>query len=335
MASITKRTRADGSTVFKAEIVVKKDGVVVHRESKTFDKQKLARDWGMRREVELQESSVYAKKSYLPLRDLIDRYIKEFKPEGRTKNADLLALTKRDISAIDVHKLSSKDLIRHIRQRNMECLPQTAGNDLIWLNIVIKTMAGVIDLDVDTSIFESARRVLRSEGLIAHSMQRERLPTKQELWALSRYFYDKPFMLHMIWFAVYSARRLSEITRLEWDDIRHDDRTGIIRDLKDPRKRNICKRFKIPMSAYKIIMRQPRQSRFVFPYNPKTIGKYHTDACKFLGIKGLHFHDYRHLATTRLFEAGLSIVQVQQITLHANWTTLQRYVNLNPGDVDI
>jgi len=335
MASITKRTRADGSTVFKAEIVVKKDGIVLHRESKTFDRQKLARDWSMRREVELQESSVYAKKDYLPLRDLIERYIKEFNPDGRTKNADLKALMKRDIGAIDVHKLSSKDLIRHIRQRNRDCLPQTAGNDLIWINIVIKTMSGIMDLDIDPGIIDSARRVLRAEGLIAHSEQRERLPKKEELWALSRCFYDKPFMLHIIWFAIYSARRLSEITRLEWDDIRHEDRTCVIRGLKDPRKKNVVKRFKIPLSAYKIIMKQPRVSRFIFPYNSKTIGKYHTDACKFLGINGLHFHDYRHLATTRLFEAGLSIVQVQQITLHANWATLQRYVNLNPGDVDI
>jgi integrase len=242
---------------------------------------------------------------------------------------------KRDIATIDVHKLTSKDLIRHIRIRNTECLPQTAGNDLVWLGTVLKTMSGVIDLDLDGSVFDAARRVLRSEGLIAHSTQRERLPTKAELWALSRYFYDKPFMLHSLWFAIYSARRLSEITRLEWDDLRHEDRTCLIRDLKDPRKKGVIKRFKLPASAYKIIMRQAKTSRFIFPYNAKTLGKYHTDACKILGIDGLHFHDYRHLATTRLFAAGLSIVQVQQITLHANWATLQRYVNLNPGDVDI
>jgi integrase len=335
MATITKRTKADGTFVYRAEIVIKKDSTVIHRESKTFLKQKLAKDWAMRREIELQESSVYGKKDYLPIRDVITRYIKEFKPDGRTKNADLNALLKRDIATIDVHKLTAKDLIRHVRLRNQECLPQTAGNDLIWLGAVIRTMSGIVDMDVDMMIFDAARRVLRAEGLIAKSTQRERLPTKAELWSLSRYFYDKPFMLHIIWFAIYSARRLSEITRLEWDDLRHEDRTCIIRDLKDPRKKGVMKRFKLPVSAYKIILKQPKVSRFIFPHNPKTISKYHTDACKFLDIAGLHYHDYRHLATTRLFEVGLSIVQVQQITLHANWATLQRYVNLNPGDVNI
>jgi hypothetical protein len=63
-----------------------------------------------------------------------------------------------------------------------------------------------------------------------------------------------------------------------------------------------------------------------------------------LGIVDLHFHDLRHEATSRLFEQEivdengrrkLSIPEVQQVTLHESWKTLQRYVNLNPGDVDI
>jgi integrase len=54
-----------------------------------------------------------------------------------------------------------------------------------------------------------------------------------------------------------------------------------------------------------------------------------------LAIKDLHFHDLRHEATSRLFERKFSIVEVQQVTLHESWKTLQRYVNLNPGDVDI
>ncbi len=85
MATITKRIKADGSIVYKAGIVIKKDGVIIHRESKTFDKTKLAKDWSMRREVELQNTDVYAKKAYLPIGTLIDEYIESFNPEGRTK----------------------------------------------------------------------------------------------------------------------------------------------------------------------------------------------------------------------------------------------------------
>lgn len=53
MAHIRKITKADGTVKFKAEIVVKKSGIVVYRESKTFDRQRIAKDWGARREIEL------------------------------------------------------------------------------------------------------------------------------------------------------------------------------------------------------------------------------------------------------------------------------------------
>lgn len=226
MAHIRKITKADGSTTFKAEIVIKKHGVVVHREAKTLDRQKLAKDWAMRREVELQETAVYAKKDYLPVGDVIRLYMKEFDPTGRTKAGDLKRILAHDIAKIDVHRLTAKDLIAHIRHRCKTVKPQSAGKDLIWLAVVMKTMQGVIDIDCDMSIFDAARGVLRSERMIANSDKRDRRPTREELWQLSRYFHSMNMlggrMLDIVWFAIYSARRQGEITRLEWDDIDHD-----------------------------------------------------------------------------------------------------------------
>jgi integrase len=334
MAYIRKKIKANGDISFECAITIKKEGVILHRESKTFSKQKLARDWGIRRELELQETEIYKKRPFLPVGDVIDKYIKEFDPKGRTKSFDLNKLLKRDIAKLDVHRLTAKDLIAHVRQRNEECLPVTAGNDLIWLNTVLSTMKGVIDLDTDLTIFQSARDVLRREGLIAKSTQRDRRPTPDEIWKLSRHF-SNHYMLHIIWFAIYSARRQSEITRLRWDDLVEEDKTCIVRDLKNPRIKNLNKRFKLPRSAFKTIMKQPRHGDFIFPHNSKTVGKYFTDACKLLDIQDLHFHDLRHHATSILFEKGLSIVQVQQVTLHSTWSTLQRYCNLNPADIDI
>lgn len=334
MASIIKRTKANGETVFDCVIKMRHNGIL-HRESKTFLKEKLAKDYAMRRELELQENSVYKTREFLSVGDVIQKYIDEFKPDGRSKVFDLTKLLKRDIAKFNVHKLSAKDLIAHIRQRNTECQPQTAANDLIWLNTVINTMKGVIDLDTDLSIFQSAREVLRREGLIAGSNQRERRPTPLELWQLSRYFSHNKTMLHIIWFAVYSARRQSEITKLRWEDLNHDDRTIWVRDLKDPRKKGVKKKCKLPRSAYKIIMKQPQHGALIFPFNSKTIGANFTRACKLLEIDDLHFHDLRHHSTSCLFEKGLSIQQVQLVTLHSSWQTLQRYCNMNAADLDI
>nr|WP_169740968.1 MULTISPECIES: tyrosine-type recombinase/integrase [Methylomicrobium] len=120
---------------------------------------------------------------------------------------------------------------------------------------------------------------------------------------------------------VYSARRESEITRLEWADVNRAHRTIWVRNLKDPKKRDLVKKAKLPLSAYKIIMRQPQTSKkYIFPYNSNTIGEYFSRACRFLQIEDLRFHDLRHEATSQLLEHGLTVQQVQQITLHSGWS---------------
>ncbi len=52
-----------------------------------------------------------------------------------------------------------------------------------------------------------------------------------------------------------------------------------------------------------------------------------------LGIENLRFHDLRHEATSRLFEAGYQIHEVAQFTLHDSWNELKRYANLKPENV--
>lgn len=333
MATIQARKRADGSTSYRAEIVIKKDGVIQHRESKTFDKARIAKDWAARREIELQESQVYKKAKPLLIKDLIELYIEQYPPPGRSKLADLKRIAKLQVTETDVYKLNAKHLIDHIRLRNTQCKPQTAGNDLIWLNTVLSTMRASIEPKYSLECFEEARIVLRREGLIAKSEHRDRRPTREELWKLSRIM-PKHYR-HIMWFAVYSCRRLSEITSIRWDDIRDHDATVIIRDLKHPTKSGVKRRTKLPRGAYKIVMRQPRTSARVFPYNPKSISASFTRTCHALGIDNLHFHDLRHHGISLLFERGLDVVSVQQVSLHMNWATLKRYTNLNPGDLDI
>jgi integrase len=91
----------------------------------------------------------------------------------------------------------------------------------------------------------------------------------------------------------------------------------------------------LPKSAFKIIQKQPRIGALIFPLNGRTIGANFTRACKLLEIEDLHFHDLRHEATSRCFQAGLTIQQVQLVTLHSSWQTLQRYCNMDAKDCPI
>jgi integrase len=68
----------------------------------------------------------------------------------------------------------------------------------------------------------------------------------------------------------------------------------------------------------------------IFPYAPDSISTAFRRACRELEIEDLRFHDLRHEATSRLFEAGFTIEQVALVTGHKDWKNLRRYTNLRP-----
>jgi hypothetical protein len=53
VATITKRKRSNGDIAYMANIQLKKDGAIIHRECKTFDRLALAKVWVAKRELEL------------------------------------------------------------------------------------------------------------------------------------------------------------------------------------------------------------------------------------------------------------------------------------------
>jgi hypothetical protein len=77
MGTIVERTRKDGSKAFLAQIVIKKDGTIVHRESRSFDRKPAANAWLVKREAELKRPGGLEQKEDPTLSAVIDRYITE------------------------------------------------------------------------------------------------------------------------------------------------------------------------------------------------------------------------------------------------------------------
>ncbi|NBP01443.1 MAG: hypothetical protein EBU90_15145 [Proteobacteria bacterium] len=310
------------------------------RESKTFSTKQLAVDWGEKRIKEIERASIYGEVSTLTIKNIINDYQDRFGDGfGRSKTNDLERLSHYDLAKLEINKLTSKHLISHCIERNKEVKPQTVSQDLSILKTALVTMAAVSGFDFDGSIFDRAVIVLRQEKMIAKPDRRTRIPTWQEMLILTRFFKkqqkSRTPMSDIMWFAYFSTRRLSEITRLEWADNNDEKQTGMVRDAKHPReKKGNHKRFKYEKSAWKIAQRQPRESEFIFPYESESISTIFHLACKSAGVTGLRFHDLRHAAATRLFNKGYSIQQVQQFTLHTDWRTLARYTHMKPEDID-
>lgn len=239
--------------------------------------------------------------------------------------------------------MTTQDLIEHAKARAAGGTgPSTISNDLTWLAIAFKAVRAASGIPLDVSVIEDACIILREHKLIARPKRRDRRPTREELWKLSRYFWRKQHrdhrmkipMLDIMWFQIYSTRRDSETCRILWSDNNDEKQTGMVRDAKHPReKKGNHRRFKYHKRAWKIVERQPKTDEAIFPHNPKSVSTAFTRACKVLGIEDLRLHDLRHEGTSRLFEEGYSIEQVQLFTLYEDWATLKRYTHLRPEDL--
>lgn len=348
MATIRARRRKDGSTGYTATVRLKRHGRIVHQESQTFSRRTAAVDWGKRREVELEDPSALqqAKAGDTSLGEQIAWYVREFGGEGqweRSKDAVLKRLQNHPIAELDVTTLTRQHLIDFIRQRRIDGVqPATAGSDLTYIGVVLRAVASVKGLPVRPEVVQEARTACRELRLIGASRRRDRRPTAEELERLDDYLSRRDGraripMREIMWFAIHSARRESEICLLEWAD--YDGHTCIVRDAKHPRaKRGNHRRFAMTPEARAVVDRQPKPEKprpgdKIFPYDPKSVCAAWTRACKMLGIVDLRFHDLRHEATSRLFERGYQIHEVAQFTLHESWNELKRYTNLRPEAV--
>lgn len=346
MGTIVSRRRKDGSIGYTAQIRVQRDGKPVHTESQTFSRRQLATEWLRRRESELDQQRARGEPvgripTFGELLDWYGREIKQRSPWGRTKEADLKRLAGYDLAKKVATRLTTGDYIAHINARRDEGAgPATANNDLIWLRQVLRSARAALNLPIDLQILDDAAHELRSQRVIGKPKERSRRVTKDEEKQLLDHFAVRDMraeipMADIIRFALMTARRQEEITRIKWADLDREKGIAWLDDVKHPRKKVGNRRaFRLLSDALEVIERQPRtEAAEVFPYNPKSIGAAFTRAVRLLGLKDLHFHDLRHEATSRFFELGYDIPEVAHFTLHESWTTLKRYTHLRPEHV--
>lgn len=315
-------------------------------QAKSFPTKGAAQAWAERIERQQAERTAAGTTDddLMTVRACIEWYMhpdREHEPWGRTKETDLNRIKGYELADRIAADLTAADYIRHVEgRRRMGAGPATAGNDLIWLRQVLRSVrTGKGIKAIDLQELDDATTDLRRRKLIAKSNQRDRRLEVDEEKALIGHFTQRDVraeipMVDVVRFALATSRREEEITRLLWKDL--DEAKGIawLDDVKHPRQKIGNRRaFRMLPEGWAIVNRQPKTDRRVFPYNPKSIGAAFTRACKLLGIENLHFHDLRHEATSRLFERGYMIQEVQQFTLHESWATLKRYTHLKPQDV--
>ena len=340
MGTIIARKRADGTTGYSAQIVIKRKGVIVHRETQTFDRRQAAAIWLDAREMALSKPGAIeaAKLSRPTLGDAITRYVNESRKEiGRTKAQVLRTICDDPIAELQCDDVTSRDITDFVRRRNETSKPQTVGNYLSHLAAVFAIAKPAWGYPLDPDEMAAAQAVAKRQGTISKSKSRDRIPTLDELDALLLHFEARSKratrsapMVKIIVFALFSARRQEEITMIEWRDLDEDRSRILVRDMKHPgQKIGNDMWCDVPEPAMRVVLSMPRTSDRIFPYGTDAISAAFTRACQLLEIDDLRFHDLRHAAASRLGEMGLSIPLMAAVTGHRSWTSLKRYSHLS------
>ena len=303
----------------------------------TFTLKRDAQAWA--KQIEVQAENIVAS-GYQPVPEgytvgnLIDGYAQECNMGGRTKQATH-AMLKRELGSIPLKRINSIHLRDFIDTRvQAGAGGVTIAADLSFFGTILKWGKHSRRMDLPTDLARDARRDLSARKVSTRSAERDREPTIAELEMLYAFWTANKRqtipMATLCAFALATAMRQDEICSIQLEDVDAIKRTVIIRDRKDPRKKE-GNHQTVPLLPAAWALVEPifatRESGRVFPYQASSVSTAFTRTCSTLGIKDLRFHDLRHKATSDLFRMGLTIPQVAVLTGHKTWTQLKRYTH--------
>jgi integrase len=315
MATIRKRGQ-------KYQVQVRRNG---HRSiTRSFHTFRDADAWARQTEVQADRRELPPDPNRLraiTLGQLITRYKDTVSIRKKTRDRERImldALLRRPICSLCLSDLRTEDFAAYRDERLREVKPSSVARELAPVR----------------HMFEIARKEwgipLRQNPLAQLSImgadpRRERRLRDGELARLlaaakgSRNRYLVPIIL----FALVTGMRRGEILALKWRDI---DRTA--RSLLIPSSKNGYPRV-IPLlpEAIQVIAQLPRSGERVFPVAANALRLAWERLRRRAGLADLRFHDLRHEAISRFFEAGLSTAEVALISGHRDARMLFRYTH--------
>jgi len=305
---------------------------------RTFKTEKEARSFGRRAEADIKAGRTVSAGGLTVARAIETfRELRETgkRPIGPTSNEEYMLRHLADpegIGNVPIDRLTPARVAEWCRLRSDDGAgPYTISMELSKLATVLKYAAISLHAPIRDVVAE-ARPLLEYSGLIGPGKARERRPSPEELARVLDQL--GPQMGDVVLFAIATAMRRAEICRIRWADVDEGRRLVLVRDRKHPR-RTAGNHQWVPLidrtglDAWAILKRQPAGER-IFPLSPEFVSDSFTAACRAADVVDLHFHDLRHEATSRMFEAGMSIEQVAIVTGHADWRNLRRYTQLKP-----
>lgn len=309
--------------------------------TKTFRIKAEAQAWAKVTEAEMERGQWRdrTESEATTLAEALDRYAEEIAPRSKDGGFRVRSYIRqwkeRKIARLSLARVRSKDVADAIAE--MEAEGKSANTIRLHL-AVISHLYNVAATEWGMEALGNPVQMAKARKPKLPRGRDRRLVEDEEARLLEACRNAKnPWLLPIVRLAIETAMRAGEIVEgpdgvgLEWKHIDLVKRVALLPETKNGTARTV------PLSrvAVEVLEGLPRSlDGRVFPTTYNAICKMaFPRACKRAGIEGLHFHDLRHEATSRLFEKGFHPMEVSSITGHKTLQMLKRYTHLRAEDL--
>jgi integrase len=338
MASITETT----NSTWRVQIEFRGK-----REYRTFKKKSLATQYAIQREAELQKGQLenLNEAQRTTLGAVIERYEERILPRKKGKgHGPSLSILKKHFETTRLINLKAKEIADFRDTRLAELKPATVVKDLNTLRVLLDYAKRDMGIYLPANVARDVKN-----PYVRNERERVFYPGEEKLLLDSM---SHPMLKSVCRFAIETACRLGEILRLEWEQVDLKAHTAFISKTKQDNSRTI------PLSgeAVRILKDlapkpEDRHGQIFHAWAgsdsmtktlrravDKARASYEASCIKKKKridnrmLTNLNFHDFRHIATSRLAEKIPNVIELSLITGHSDLKMLRRYYHVSPSE---
>jgi integrase len=327
---------------------------------KTFRLKRDAQDWARRVEDEIVRGVyiVRAGAEKTTLKDALQRYLDEVSPTKKSGakrevscanalTAELGAYSMAAITPDVVAKYRDKRLATVSEKTRMPLSANTVRLELALLSHVFTvaiqewrvglTYNPVANIRKPNLTYNPVANIRKPKAARGRDMRISKA-NEAKLLAQCRKSVN-PFLEDLVIVAIETTMRKGEITGLRTQDVNLKSRVALLPDTKNGSARLVplTKRAAEALRrAMAVPISKPEGCELIFfgeTGRPICFEEAWQTARDAAGLKGMHFHDLRHEAVSRLVEAGLGDQEVSAISGHRSMQMLKRYTHLRAEDL--
>ena len=316
MASIRKRIGANGTSY---HVQIRRKGLKPITQS--FTQKSLAQQWARKTESDLERSEYLdlSEAKTTTLSTVLTKYSNEvaIKLKGCSQEQSRCRCMSKRLGDRVLTDITPAVLAEYREERLGQVSAKTVREELSLLqrvfNVCLKDWG--ISLPGNANPVDLVRKP-RGDN------PRERRLIPEEYRVISQ--------VPLFAWAIETAMRRGEIAAMDWKQIDLGRRSLAIPVTKNGSSRTIPLSTTATATLTELLRGDEKPSEGpVWEWAADYITREFIRLCQRHGFRDLRFHDLRHEATSRLFEKGLSLMEVASITGHKSLQMLNRYTHLS------